>query len=130
MASANGRLRRLASVTARRSGWTRKSGSRTRWGSCIQRLRRFSDSRSTRANTRSWAWRPTGRDGSFALNLEYFSFPYSTTRTFTPKFEALFGPPRRPETPFFTASMDYPAYYDTRPPDYAECARENQKYAD
>jgi carbamoyltransferase len=42
------------------------------------------------------------RDGSFALNLEYFSFPYSTTRTFSRQFEALFGPPRTPETHFDT----------------------------
>jgi carbamoyltransferase len=70
------------------------------------------------------------RDGSFALNLEYFSFPYSTTRTFSRKFEELFGPPRKPETPFFTADMPYPAYYDERPPDHGERARENQHYAD
>jgi carbamoyltransferase len=53
------------------------------------------------------------RDGSFELNLEYFSFPYSTTRTFSRKFETLFGAPRTPETEF--AGSDTP---------------ENQRYAD
>jgi carbamoyltransferase len=46
-----------------------------------------------------WKLVRMGRDGSFELNLEYFSFPYSTTRTFTTRFETLFGPPRQPESP-------------------------------
>ncbi|MCA9243382.1 MAG: carbamoyltransferase [Phycisphaerales bacterium] len=38
-------------------------------------------------------------DGSFRLNLKYFSFPYSTSRTISPAWERLFGQPqRRPET--------------------------------
>src|SRR5262249_21940225 len=49
-----------------------------------------------------WKLVRIGKDGSFELNLDYCSFPYSTTRTFTTKFEDLFGPPRRPETPFYT----------------------------
>jgi carbamoyltransferase len=77
-----------------------------------------------------WKLVRLGRDGSFELNLEYFSFPYSTTRTFSRKFEALFGAPRKPETPFFTADTPYPDYYDARPPDYSARAAENQHYAD
>lgn len=43
-------------------------------------------------------------DGSFHLNMDYFSYHYSTTQTFNDHFVALFGPPRRPESPFFTRS--------------------------
>ena len=38
-------------------------------------------------------------DGSFRLNMKYFSYLYSTRRTFSRKWERLFGRPRRsPET--------------------------------
>ncbi len=37
-------------------------------------------------------------DGSIRLNLKYFAFPYSTTRTISPAWERLFGhPQRKPE---------------------------------
>ena len=68
-------------------------------------------------------------DGAFQLNLEYFSFTYSRTRTFSSKFEALFGTPRRPDVPFFTKS-DYPAYFGPRPGNFLELAADNQRYAD
>jgi len=42
----------------------------------------------------------THRDGSFELDMDYFSFHYSTHRTFSRKFEALFGSPRRPRADF------------------------------
>ena len=42
-------------------------------------------------------------DGSFALQMDYFSFHYSTKKMFRRKFEGLFGPPRKPESHFFTA---------------------------
>jgi carbamoyltransferase len=41
-------------------------------------------------------------DGSFFLNMDYFSYHYSPDRTFTTKFEELFGPPRNPRMEFFT----------------------------
>lgn len=41
-------------------------------------------------------------DGSFRLNMDYFSFHYSLRDSYTNKFIKLFGEPRRPETPFFT----------------------------
>lgn len=41
-------------------------------------------------------------DGSFSLNMEYFSFHHSLTDTYSRKFVDLFGPPRAPEAPFFT----------------------------
>jgi carbamoyltransferase len=69
-------------------------------------------------------------DGSFRLNMEYFSFHRSTTMTYSPKFVELFGPPREPGTPFFTPSSGYPSYFGPRPVDYDTQARRNQHYAD
>jgi carbamoyltransferase len=69
-------------------------------------------------------------DGSFELDLDYFSFNYSPTRTFTARFEALFGAPRKPGLPFFTEHTEFPAYYGEPPANFAELARENQRYAD
>jgi carbamoyltransferase len=42
-------------------------------------------------------------DGSFQLNMDYFSFHYSPDRTINNKFIDLFGDPREPESEFFTA---------------------------
>ncbi|HEX5727137.1 MAG TPA: carbamoyltransferase N-terminal domain-containing protein [Longimicrobiaceae bacterium] len=39
-------------------------------------------------------------DGGFELDLDYFAFPYSAARTYSRRFEALFGPPRDPRAPF------------------------------
>src|SRR6267142_895378 len=69
-------------------------------------------------------------DGSFELDMDYFSFHYSTHRTFSPRFEALFGAPRSPKANFFTAGSGYPAYYGDRPGNYRELERQNQHYAD
>jgi carbamoyltransferase len=69
-------------------------------------------------------------DGAFELDLDYFSFHYSPARTFTPKFERLFGSPREPDRPFFTEQSEYPAYYGARPANFPNLARENQRYAD
>lgn len=77
-----------------------------------------------------WKLLDVAPDGAFALKLEYFSFHYSTTRTYSRKFEELFGPPRKPETPFFTAASGYPSYFGERPPDFSELETENQRYAD
>lgn len=69
-------------------------------------------------------------DGAFALDLDYFSFHYSPERTFSAKFERLFGPPRPPETPFFTPATEYPSYFGPKPGNFLQLAEENQKYAD
>jgi carbamoyltransferase len=71
-----------------------------------------------------------GTDGAFDLDLDYFSFHYSPTRTYTRKFEQLFGPPRAPGLPFFTERTDFPIYYGAKPGNFQELARENQRYAD
>ncbi len=77
-----------------------------------------------------WKLVDVAEDGAFALNMDYFSFHYSATQTYTPQFEALFGQPRRPETPFFTASSGFPSYFGERPSNYQQLAAENQHYAD
>jgi len=69
-------------------------------------------------------------DGSFQLNMEYFTFHHSTHQTFGPKFVELFGPARDPEAHFFTTSSGYPSYFGAKPAGYDALARQNQHYAD
>lgn len=71
-----------------------------------------------------------GRDGSFELNMDYFSFHYSRDKTYNRKFVDLFGPPRDPKSKFFTLSTDYPAYFGEKPENFQELGKENQHYAD
>ena len=63
-------------------------------------------------------------DGSFRLNMDYFSFHNSTESTYNRRFVDLFGPPRRDESDFFTKL--------TNPERSAEAAAmaENQRFAD
>ena len=51
------------------------------------------------------------RDGSFELDMDYFSFHYSTHRTFSRKFEALFGPPRSSEADFSGELTSHDQHY-------------------
>lgn len=64
------------------------------------------------------------QDGSFQLNMEYFSYHYSASESFNQKFVDLFGPPRPAEADFFTSV--------TNPERTGEKAamNENQRYAD
>ncbi len=66
-------------------------------------------------------------DGSFCLNMDYFSFYHSTEQTFNQKFVDLFGKPRLPESDFFTLRThprrDHPHWDDL-------VAEQNQEYAD
>src|SRR6476660_8967408 len=77
-----------------------------------------------------WKLVDVADDGAFALNLDYFSFHYSATETFTPRFEALFGKPRRPDLPLFTESSGYPSYFGDKPPNYQQLADETQPASD
>ncbi len=70
------------------------------------------------------------KDGSFELDMDYFSFHYSTTKTFNTRFVDLFGPPRDPRAHFFTTSSGYPSYFGERPRNFDAVARQNQHYAD
>ncbi len=69
-------------------------------------------------------------DGSFHLNMEYFTFHRSTHQTFSRKFVDLFGPAREPDALFFTASSGFPSYFGARPASYDSLAKQNQHYAD
>jgi len=71
-----------------------------------------------------------GQDGSFRLNMDYFSYHYSDEKTFNSKFEGLFGKPRNPEMPFFTSRMKYPSDFGDRPLNTGELCRQNERYAD
>lgn len=69
-------------------------------------------------------------DGSFWLNMDYFSYHYSDKKTFNSKFEDLFGKGRVPETHFFTSKTRFPVYFGDKPSNYSELCRENKHYAD
>lgn len=69
-------------------------------------------------------------DGSFRLDLDYFAFHRSTDRSYSSKFLELFGPPRNPDSYFFTPASGFPSYLGPRPSNYSEQARLNQHYAD
>lgn len=68
-----------------------------------------------------------GEDGSFRLNMDYFCFHHSTSRTFNSRFEDLFGRPRTHDSIFYTPTThpdkDHPQWDD-------QVAQHNQHYAD
>jgi carbamoyltransferase len=68
-----------------------------------------------------------GEDGGFRLNMDYFCFHHSTSRTFNGRFEALFGEPRVHDSIFYTPTThpkkDHPQWDD-------QVAQRNQHYAD
>ena len=63
-------------------------------------------------------------DGSFHLNMDYFSFHYSATHTYNDRFVKLFGEPRVHSDEFFTARSDPSRAHET------EAVQRNQYYAD
>ncbi|GJM15349.1 MAG: carbamoyltransferase [Thermodesulfobacteriota bacterium] len=69
-------------------------------------------------------------EGGFELDMDYFSFHYSSDKTFTKKFEKIFGEPRDPKAEFFTDASGYPSYFGEKPDNYDEIAKQNQYYAD
>lgn len=70
------------------------------------------------------------RDGSFELDMDYFSFHHSTDRTYNERFVKLFGEPRDPKANFFTSQSGYPSYFGERPDDWKERSKQNEFYAD
>jgi len=68
-----------------------------------------------------------GDDGGFRLNMDYFSFHHSTSRTFNGSFVKLFGEPRVHDSVFYTPTThpkkDHPQWDETT-------AQRNQHYAD
>ncbi|MFA9453023.1 MAG: carbamoyltransferase [Candidatus Aminicenantaceae bacterium] len=69
-------------------------------------------------------------DGSFRINMDYFSFHRSDEKTFNTKFEDLFGDPRPQEMNFFTSDTRYPTYFGDKPADYAQMCKVNEHHAD
>ncbi len=71
-------------------------------------------------------------DGSYSLNLEYFSFHKSLTNTYSNKFTDLFGEPRDPKSKFFTRNTGWPSYFGEKPQGegYEKLAKKQEYYAD
>jgi len=69
-------------------------------------------------------------DGSFWIDMDYFSYHYSDEKTFNAKFVQLFGEPRTPEQYFFTSGTRFPSYFGEKPSNFAELCKENEHYAD
>lgn len=66
-------------------------------------------------------------DGSFTLDISYFSYHYHREKAFNQKFVDLFGEPRNPKARFVTDKTS--VYDDPNPPTQEEIER-NQFYAD
>jgi len=69
-------------------------------------------------------------DGSFSLDMDYFSFHHSTEKTYSKKFEQLFGAPRPTKLHFFTEGTGFPKYFGEPPSNIHEISKLNQHYAD
>jgi carbamoyltransferase len=54
------------------------------------------------------------------LGFEVFEYHRSPDRAYGAAFEALFGPPREPDSHFYTADTGFPAYFGRKPADYEE----------
>jgi carbamoyltransferase len=63
-------------------------------------------------------------DGSFWLDMDYFSFHHSMENTFSRKFEQLFGEPRVKDSDFYTHGTGLPEHYSN------DLLKSNQYYAD
>jgi carbamoyltransferase len=77
-----------------------------------------------------WKLIQLGDDGSFRLNMEYFSFHYSARHTYNHRFVELMGEERPPSMHFFTRESGYPSYFGEKPANYEQLADKNQYYAD
>ena len=69
-------------------------------------------------------------DGSFSLDMDYFSFHHSTEKTYNKKFVDLFGDPRPTKLQFFTEGTGFPKYFGDPPSNYKDLCKLNQHYAD
>lgn len=77
-----------------------------------------------------WKLVRQNEDGSFSLDMQYFTFHHSTSRMFNGRFAELFGEPRPAGTPFFTEMSGYPKYFGEPPSNYLALCKKNQHYAD
>jgi len=69
-------------------------------------------------------------DGSFWINMDYFCYHYSDSKTFNSKFVDLFGEPRPTEMHFFTSTTRFPSYFGEKPSNFSELCQKNEHYAD
>lgn len=71
-------------------------------------------------------------DGSYALNMDYFSFNRSLKIPYSRKFVRLMGKPRNPKSKFFTRETGWPSYFGEKPgpEEYEKMAIEQERYAD
>jgi carbamoyltransferase len=69
-------------------------------------------------------------DGSFSLDMDYFTFHHSTNRMYSRKMVELFGDPRPREMAFFTQATGFQKYFGEPPANYAELCKVNEHYAD
>src|SRR5579863_5711138 len=67
-----------------------------------------------------WKLVEQNRDGSFSLDMSYFSFHHSTEKTYNRKFVELFGDPRPTKMLFFTEETGFPQYFGTPPANLKE----------
>src|SRR3990167_5940812 len=72
----------------------------------------------------------TYADGSYRLNMEYFTYHRSADHAYSAKFVELFGKPRPRDMHFFTKKSGYPSYFGEKPQNWAELCELNHKYAD
>ena len=79
---------------------------------------------------RVWEVVQQGSDGAFRLDHTYFSFHYSTAKSYTKKFMNLFGESRDARVEFFTKGTAYASYFGEKPNNYEELCAYNQYYAD
>ncbi len=77
-----------------------------------------------------WKVVQQNQDGSFSLDMDYFSFHHSTDRTYNRRFEQLFGESRDPKLQFFTEGTGFPKYFGDPPSNYRELCKLNQHFAD
>tara|TARA_B100001123_G_scaffold449438_1_gene614826 strand:- start:24947 stop:26719 length:1773 start_codon:yes stop_codon:yes gene_type:complete len=69
-------------------------------------------------------------DGSIWMDPAYFQFHFGTGRSYSRKFEELFGTPRDPNVPFVTATTGIPSYYQDEVDRTKSLFDYNQRYAD
>ncbi len=77
-----------------------------------------------------WKLAQQNPDGSFSLDMDYFSFHHSTDQTYGRNFVTLFGEPRPSKLQFFTRGTGFPKYFGSPPANYNELCDLNQHYAD
>ncbi len=63
-------------------------------------------------------------DGSFRLDMQYLEYEHSVARAYSDRFITLFGPPRRPGTPFVVKGMENASEVSS------QTLKESQRFAD